>query len=188
MSRTASPPRRLVAVAPRARREPPAEHSLKCRLVVLAQSTADVVRFAGGWLADQGLAGWEVSVLTADRGDPRLLRILGARGHDLDAALASSGRLAQCVRSIAVQGGLYESDAQVRRMVLAAQQTRSADVRLWGEVRSAAPGCAAPVHYRVSLAARAFKAQALAALRMPAEAVSDIEVFRGLGSAVPAAR
>jgi hypothetical protein len=192
MSSVASPTHRLVAVAsparPPAHREQLAGQSLKPRLAVLAPSTADVLRFAGGWLTDQALAGWEVSVLTADRCDPRLLRILGARGLDLEAALASSAPLDQSAQSFAVQADLYDSDVRIRRMLGRARQARSADVLLWGGVQPAALGYAALVRHRVSLAARAFRAQAVAALHIPAEAVTEVEVFRSLGPAVPAGR
>ena len=35
-----------------------------------------------GWLFDQGMAGWEVNVLTVDHSGTWPLRILGALGHD----------------------------------------------------------------------------------------------------------
>jgi hypothetical protein len=43
------------------------------------------------------------------------------------------------------------------------------------------------MRHRLSLAARAFKAQALAAARVPGEAVADVEVFRDLDAPVAAA-
>ena len=43
------------------------------------------------------------------------------------------------------------------------------------------------VRHRLSLAARAFKAQALAAARIPGDAAADVEVFRTLDSPVAAA-
>jgi hypothetical protein len=62
--------------------DPPAvPYSLRARLTVIASSLAEVVRYAGGWLFDQAMAGWDVAVLTADHADPRPLRILGARAY-----------------------------------------------------------------------------------------------------------
>ncbi len=43
---------------------------------------------AGGWLFDQVMAGWDVTVITVDSSDPRPLRILGVRAGVLDAVLA----------------------------------------------------------------------------------------------------
>jgi hypothetical protein len=183
MSRAASPIYQLGAGSRPARRparpQPLAEHSLKPRLAVLAPSTAEVVRFAGGWLVDQALAGWEVNVLTVDHGDSPPLRILGASGHDLDAVLASPVPLGHCLRAIAISADLYDSDPRVRRIVLNARQARSADVRLWGD--------AGRVRHRLSLAARAFKAQALAAACVGSDTAADFEVFRELDAPVAAA-
>jgi hypothetical protein len=192
MSRAASPIQRPVAGNPPARRpagpQIAAEHSLKPRMAVIAPSTTELVRFAGGWLVDQGLAGWEVNVLTADHGDLRPLHILGARGHDLEPVLASPVALGQCLRAVVISADLYDSDARVRRMARNAREARSADVRLWGDVRPTGLGRGGrPVRHRLSLAARAFKAQALAAACIPDEAVTDVEVFRSLSSPVAAA-
>jgi len=72
--------------------------------------------------------------------------------------------------------------------VLNARQARSAEVRLWGDARQAgAGGDTGRMRHRLSLAARAFKAQALAAARMPGEAATDVEVFRDLDAPVAAA-
>jgi hypothetical protein len=192
MSRAVPPIYQLGAGSRPARRparpQPLAEHSLKPRLAVLATSTAEVVRFAGGWLVDQGLAGWEVSVLTMDHGDSPPLRILGASGHDLDAVLASPVPLGHCLRAIAISAGLYDRDPRVRRIVLNARQARSAGVRLWGDTGPAGTGSGAGrVRYRLSLAARAFKAQALAAACVPGETAAGFEVFRDLDAPVAAA-
>ena len=80
----------------------PIKHSLRPRLVALASSTADVVHVAGGWLCDQVLAGWDVTVVTADHQDQRALRILGVRGRDLESALAAPVQ-GPCLRAIALQ-------------------------------------------------------------------------------------
>ena len=39
---------------------------MRYRLDVVAGSVVDVVRFAGGWLFDRAMAGWDVSVLLTD--------------------------------------------------------------------------------------------------------------------------
>jgi hypothetical protein len=42
---------------------------MRYRLDVVASSVVDVVRFAGGWLFDRAMAGWDVSVLLTDLAD-----------------------------------------------------------------------------------------------------------------------
>jgi hypothetical protein len=139
---------------------------------------AEVVRFAGGWLFDQVMAGWDVTVLTADHPDARPLEILGARAADLETVLARQVR-GSCLQAIAVRAELYDSDARVRRMVREALEEPSAEVRLWDEGwRADLDGAAGPVRHRLSVAARAFKAQALAAAAVPADPGADTEVFR----------
>src|SRR5262245_30271420 len=93
-------------------------HFLRPRLTAVAASEADVVAHAGGWLFDQALAGWDVTVITADHADPRPLRILGARGRDMT-ILGSQPAIGACLQAIAVRDDLYESDPRVRAMVMA---------------------------------------------------------------------
>jgi hypothetical protein len=137
-----------------------------------------VVRCAGGWLFDQVMAGWDVTVVTADQGDPRPLQILGVRARDLETVFAMPV-LGPCLQAVAVQADLYDADERVRRLVLTAAETGGADVRLWGDSWPADfDGSADPVSHRLSLAARAFKLQALAAASLPAEPAAETEVFR----------
>jgi hypothetical protein len=139
---------------------------------------ADVVRFAGGWLFDQVMAGWDVTVLTTDHTDSRPLRILGARTTDLEPVLARAVG-GSCLQAIAVRADLCDSDARVRRMVLEALDGGQADVRLWGDGwPEGFDSAAGPVGHRLSVAARAFKAQALAAATVPADPGEITEVFR----------
>jgi hypothetical protein len=139
---------------------------------------AEVVRCAGGWLFDQVMAGWDVTVLTADHSDSRPLEILGARVRDLETTLALPV-LGPCLSAVAVRADLYDCDARVRRMVLTAFDEGQAEIRFWGDPRPEdLDGRADPVWHRLSVAARAFKAQALAAAAAPADPNEDIEVFR----------
>jgi hypothetical protein len=136
-----------------------------------------VVHSAGGWLFDQVMAGWDVTVITADHCDSRPLEILGARARDLETILALPVQ-GPCLQAIAVRADLYESDARVRRMVLAAFDEGRAEVRFWGGPRpQGRDGRAGPLSHRLSAAARAFKAHALAAAAAPADPADDIEVF-----------
>ena len=136
---------------------------MRPRLVALADRTADVVEVAGGWLCDQVLAGWDVTVVTADHADQRALRILGVRGQDLESALAAPVQ-GPCLRAIAVQAELYGAHERVRRLVRDAADGARTEIRLWGDTWPEDFGTRADqVSHRLSAAARAFKAEALAA-------------------------
>jgi hypothetical protein len=153
-------------------------HSLRPRMTAIAPSAAEAVQYAGGWLFDQVMAGWDVTVVTADDGDPRPLDILGVRARNFDAAFAAP-LLGPCLRAIALRTDLYHDDERVRRLVLAAAECGRAEIRLWGEGWPADfDGSGDPVSHRLSLAARAFKAQALAAADLPGAPTQETEVFR----------
>jgi hypothetical protein len=62
---------------------------------------------------------------------------------------------------VAVDAALYREDAQVRALVGAARDRGRTEVRLWNAAGSSDQD---PFEYRLSSAARAFKAQALAAV------------------------
>jgi hypothetical protein len=169
--------------------EPVVHLSPRPRLTAIAASPADVVRAAGGWLFDQAIAGWDVSVLTAQPGDPRPLRILGTRSHALDAVLASRVPWGACLQVIAVAADLYDADERVRRITRNALMASPAELLLWGgQDRADRGGDATIVQYQPSLAARAFKAQALAAARAGGGMTADVEVFLSLHGPVLAAR
>lgn len=146
----------------------------------------DVVRCAGGWLFDQVMAGWDVTVLTAAAADSRPLRILGASAGDIESAPTALARGAE-PRAIAVDARLYDADERVRRIVLDAIDSGSAEVRLWDSRRpSSSDG--GVVEYRLTVAARAFKAQALAAVAVPADSIANTELFTtGTPGLMPAA-
>ena len=128
------------------------------------------MRFAGGWLFDLVIAGWDVVVHVNDPHDTRPLRILGARAVDLQCTLASRTRDPH-PQALAVDADLYDSDARVRRMVSAA----AIETRLWAQ---SWPTEGPEVQHRLSVAALAFKAQALAAASASVEVVAATEVFR----------
>ena len=153
-------------------------------MTAIAPIAAEAVQYAGGWLFDQAMAGWDVTVVTAEAGDPRPLDILGVRARDFDAVFASPA-LGPSLQGVALRADLYRDDERVRRLVLAAAEAGRAEVRLWGEVTLGGEICQAdfdgsgdPVSHRLSLAARAFKAQALAAADLPGAPTAETEVFR----------
>jgi hypothetical protein len=164
--------------------EPSVQLSPRPRLTAIGASAADVVRAAGGWLFDQAMAGWDVAVLTAEPGDPRPVRILGARVYDLNAILESPVEFGPCLQAIVVTADLYDRDERVRRIAFNALRAGPAEVRLWGAPgRPGAGGRAVPVRHQLSLAARAFKAQALAAAGARS-GIADVEVFSRPGHAL----
>ena len=167
-----------------------ADDSLKPRVAAVARDATEVVRFAGGWLFDQAMAGWEVNVLTLDDGDVRSLRILGAHRHDLAPVLESRASPGSCLRAIAIPGELYRCDPGVRKIASRALAAAPGELLLWGDgvpadlgselgLRPRLRRAPVPVLHRLSFAARAFKAQALAAARIagPGAAVGDAESF-----------
>jgi hypothetical protein len=138
----------------------------------------DTVRCAGGWLFDRVMAGWDVSVLCDDGVNARPLRILGARTLDVERAnRVQPGR--QWPQALAVDAALYGSSEKVRKMVFEALRSGTTEVRLWGDATAQTPGRgASPVQYRLSLAAQAFKAQAMAAADLPLDSMGTTEIFR----------
>lgn len=149
---------------------------------MVAPGAVSAVRHVGGWVFDRVMAGWDATVLVAGRCDSRPLRILGADTGDLESALASPGPRPQLM---AVEAGLYGADARVRRIVREAFDEGGTEVRLWDDTWPAgADRGGGHVQHRLSVAARAFKAQALAAAAAPTEAMPGTETFRsGLVSA-----
>jgi hypothetical protein len=151
---------------------------MRYRLDVVAASVADVVRFAGGWLFDRAMAGWDVSVLVADHPDDRPLQILGAQIVDLEDALASMESRPR-PQALAAAADLFGCDSRVRQGVLRALDHGVTEVTLWGETWPAElDDSVGLVQHRLSMAATIFKAQALAAAAVPHGSVGHIETFR----------
>jgi hypothetical protein len=160
---------------------------LRHEMTVVASSVADVVTSAGGWLYDRRMAGWQVNVLVADRTGARALQILGAQvldlGGDLEAITDDPDRAA----TVAVAADVYSTDERVRRFVTTSDRRR-AEVALWGDAGSLGENVSA-VSYRLTAAARVFKAQALLAAGIGDEPVSATEpLFRcGVTALAPVA-
>ncbi|OBI40719.1 hypothetical protein A5707_08745 [Mycobacterium kyorinense] len=150
---------------------------MRYRVDVVAANVIDVVRFAGGWLFDRAMAGWDVTVLVADHADERPLRILGAQIIDLEHALATVGHR-PVPQTLAAAADLIGCDPRVRQGVLQALDAGATEVTLWGETWPAELNDSVGlVHHRLSAAAQAFKAQALAAGSVR-EGIGLVETFR----------
>lgn len=127
------------------------------------------------------MAGWDVTVLLmdlADRPDCRPLQIIGARVLDLEDALRSPQSRPR-PQALAAAADLFGCDSRVRRGVLQALDHGVTEVTLWGETwPPELDESVGQVQHRLSVAARTFKAQALAAGGASAVRIGDIETFR----------
>ncbi|MGV9408701.1 hypothetical protein ACWDOP_02205 [Nocardia sp. NPDC003693] len=154
------------------------QHELRYKVAVGARNPAEVVRFAGGWLFDRVHAGWDVTVVVSEHGDPRPLQILGANVLHLDECLAW-GAYDQWPHLLVLDTALFAADPRVASIVMGTVDSGRSDVMLWGEVvpdeLSRRMGS---VNHRLSSAAKAFKARACAAAAVPAGSAEQEEVFR----------
>lgn len=151
---------------------------MRYRLDVVASTVADVVQFAGGWLFDRAMAGWDVTVLVADHSDNRPLQILGVQTLDLEDALASVDTRPR-PQALAAAADLFGCDKRVRRGVLQALDHGVTEVTLWGRTWPAElDDSVGQVQHPLSMAARTFKAAAMAATALPQAAIGPTEVFR----------
>ncbi len=161
---------------------------MRYRLDVVAGDVADVVRFAGGWLFDRAMAGWDVTVLVADYPDDRPLQILGVQTLDLEYALASAGHRPP-PQTLAAAADLFDCDPRVRQGVLQALDQGATEVTLWGRTWPVELDSHIDlVEHRLSAAAQAFKGQALAAAGLSGTDVGSIELFRSRVLSSPSAQ
>jgi hypothetical protein len=156
---------------------------IKPQVAVIASSAREAVLGAGGRLFDLVTSGWDGIVITADRADPRPLRILGARVMDLEPFLSGlpSGWRADAIMA---EAALYGSDERIRHAAYRARGEGLTGVMLWGSRPGGPDGQAGSVRCRLSAAARAFKSHAMAAAGLTADA-ANAEVFRKSGITPP---
>jgi hypothetical protein len=151
---------------------------MRYRLDVVAATVVDVVKFAGGWIFDRSMAGWDVTVLVADHPDDRPLQIIGAQVLDLEEALASVQSRPR-PQALAAAADLFGCDARVRQGVLQALDHGVTEVTLWGESwPSELDDSVGLVQHELSMAAQTFKGQALAAAAAPNAVIGHVETFR----------
>ena len=138
------------------------------------------MRFAGGWIYDRVMAGWDVTVLVGDDEDVRPLEILGAETLDLESVLASWEERPH-PQTVAVAADLFDRDdaGAPRRARRARAGCDRGDAVGRAPARRTRRAASIPSQHHFSAAARAFKAQALAAANDAAGgAVGDTETFR----------
>jgi hypothetical protein len=171
------------AIGPIDRATAGARTILRYQLNVVALTTEDVVRSAGGWLYDSARAGWDVNVLVADGGDPRPLTILGATALDPAEDFLSMVRSASRGGALAVSADLLGADARVRGEIVRQLKRGLTEVTVWGARWPAELGRQGDsVQHRVSAAARAFKAHALVAADVSMDAVTPTETLFQIGT------
>jgi hypothetical protein len=149
--------------------------STRYQLCVAAHDVRELVDLAGGWMCDRVLAGWDVSVALSEPHDLRPLQILGVTTLVTDqrfAAINDGGTTA----SIAVTPGIFENDDHIRGVVLHALDQPAIEVTFWGpSIPSDFQDQLARRQHRLSGAARAFKAHALAAAAIPGATINATE-------------
>jgi hypothetical protein len=146
------------------------------QLDVIASNIADVVQATAGLLFDRAVAGWDVNVLVAGDDDERPLQILGARRLDLHAEIASMVKNPRCATALVIAADMFAADEHVRREALSTLSCGRTEFALWGNACPAQlGGNVVAVQHRLSSAARAFKAHALAAAAVPTDSVGPTE-------------
>lgn len=149
------------------------------QLLVAAVDVGDLILSAGGWMCDRIQAGWDVSVTITEPRDMRALQILGVTALVTDDGLEAmeNGR---GTAAVAFAPAIFETNQTIRSAVLNALDHGCAEVIVWG------PTIPSELHsrverqpYRLSGAARAFKAHALAAASIPTGDVAPTEELFG---------
>jgi hypothetical protein len=155
---------------------------MRYRLDVVSPNVTEVVKFAGGWLVDRVMAGWDVTVLIDGAQDLRPLEILGVETQDLEGALEMWADRPH-PQTVAVASELFSADPRVRRGVLNALDQGLTEVTLWGEYwPEELDDTVGSVRHQLSAAARAFKAQALAAIEPHVAVGGQERSDRGIGT------
>lgn len=151
---------------------------MRYRLDVVAPSVVDAVTFAGGWIYDRVMAGWDVTVLIDSDDDLLPLQILGAETLALQSALEAWEDRPH-PQTVAVAADLFDRDPRVLAHVRNALDQGATEVTLWGErLPAELDRSVDSAQHHLSAAARAFKARALAAAGDTGAAVGSSETFR----------
>jgi hypothetical protein len=146
-------------------------------VIVAATGMAELVQFAGGWLFDHVLNGWNVVIAVTDHTYSAAVGIGGVPVVALDSELLSP-QAGPRPREVAASMALSQSDPRLRAGLRSLLDDGETDIRLWGESPAHELGHPfTPVQHRLSVAALAFKATAWAAVSAQAEPIEIIERF-----------
>jgi hypothetical protein len=152
-------------------------HPLRHRLAIVAPNTVDAVRYAGGFIFDRMMGGWEVVAVLTEHDDVRPLEILGATVLDLTTAMASPVH-DTWPESVLLAPDVFVSNEWVRKGAIDCLDKGLAELAVWGDELPAELACRVlSAHHPLSSAARAFKRCALRAAGVPEQVREDIEVF-----------
>ena len=123
------------------------------------------------FLASQPMYPYEIATALRNTGKEQVIKINWGSLYTVVQSLHKHGFISEAGTSR--QGGRPE------RTAYTITESGRAEIRLWGEGWPADfDGSGDPVSHRLSLAARAFKAQALAAADLPGAPTQETEVFR----------
>ncbi|MBF6352264.1 MULTISPECIES: hypothetical protein [Nocardia] len=152
-------------------------HPLRHRLAIVAPNTVDAVRYAGGFIFDRMMGGWEVVAVLTEHDDVRPLEILGATVLDLTTALASPVH-ATWPESVLLAPDVFVTNEWVRRGAIDCLDKGLTELAVWGDDLPDELACRVfTAHHRLSTAARAFKRCALGAAGIPERADENLETF-----------
>ncbi|MFD4404915.1 hypothetical protein ACFWPH_19355 [Nocardia sp. NPDC058499] len=152
-------------------------HPLRHRLAIVAPNTVDAVQYAGGFIFDRMMGGWEVVAVLTEHDDVRPLEILGATVLDLTTALASPVH-ATWPESVLLAPDVFVTNEWVRRGAIDCLDKGLSELAVWGDDLPDELTCrVSSAHHRLSTAARAFKRCALGAAGIPERADEDLETF-----------
>jgi hypothetical protein len=158
---------------------PEAFPTTRYRLDVIASNVADMIRSAGGWLFDRAICGWDVNLLTTEPSHFRSLQILGVKSLAHPPPFGTPTKRLP-TQALAVAAEVFNTDARVREIVIAALELGATEVTLWGDILPTEfHRRAEQLQHRLSKAARAFKAQALTAAALPTDQIPTTERFCG---------
>jgi hypothetical protein len=148
------------------------------RLDVYTTSVREVVAHAGGWLVDRTLGGWTVTIVTEASDDaPQAARILGCK----IAVFAEAGD-SPPTHAIASMSAIYGTDDAVRKRIDQALDRNAFEVSLIGARPHAHDRRLRPVTHRLSVAARAFKAQSMTALGLTTTAAATEQLLSAVAA------
>ncbi|MHC9297228.1 hypothetical protein ACRCUN_32615 [Mycobacterium sp. LTG2003] len=162
------------------RHVPGSTRVLQYDLNVVGSGVGDLVSSVGGWLFDRAMAGWNVNVALSEPDVNAALGILGLKTVEPKGRWQSMTGGPEHVAMTLIATDRFDADDDVRLRGLTALRSGAGTLAFWGV---AGPGqLGGQVHraqYRLSAAARAFKAHALAAAGRAAEPVDSVEtIFR----------
>lgn len=131
------------------------------RLTVLGRTVADTVTSVGGFLCDHSMAGWRVQVHLEDPADQQPLRVLGVTATALEQVVVRPAS-EEWPDVVLIAADLFATQDRIRRHASVAHLKSSTQVAMWGGEPDFVPSAEwLPSEYRLSYAARAFKARAV---------------------------